>query len=99
VVCTASLGTLNATALTCREARREGQPLVGLILNQEVPPDGSVAQEHAAEELCTLTGLPVLATVGHAREDGAQARALAEVVLAAVRAMPLAATPQRGVRS
>ena len=90
LVCVPDLGTLNATALTLGEARRRGIAVIGLVLVQVRPPDGSVAVATAARELAAICALPILAEIAHAASghtggvDGA--RALAAAVLAQQRA-------------
>lgn len=80
VVTRPDLGTLNHTALTIECARRRGLPLVGLVLNRPRPVEPGLATDHAARELATITGLPLLADLAHGVTDEA-AHALAVAVL------------------
>ncbi len=66
VVTRPHLGTLNHTMLTVARLRQAGCEPLGLVLNHHEPVADSAATSTAAEELQALTGLPLLATVGHA---------------------------------
>lgn len=87
VVTTPDLGTLNATALTTREAARLGLRVIGLVVCAVRPDGQDLATRTAVPELERLTGMPVLARVAHqpggdAAASGPDADTLATAVLA-----------------
>lgn len=78
VVTRPHLGTLNHTMLTVAQLRQAGCEPLGLVLNHHEPVADCPATRTAAEELQALTGLPLLATIGHAtRPDDAELRRFA----------------------
>ncbi|GDY14306.1 ATP-dependent dethiobiotin synthetase BioD [Planctomycetota bacterium] len=81
LVTSTRLGTQNHTALTVAVARQRGIRLLGLVLNQTVP-GSSADRATISDELSTITGLRVLATLGKGDSgDGGLAEALAECLV------------------
>jgi dethiobiotin synthetase len=69
LICLPHLGTLNHTALTVNEARRQGMPLLGLVVNHSEPGLDSYAARSAPDELAAITKLPVLAVLAHDQSE------------------------------
>jgi dethiobiotin synthetase len=60
VVARASLGTINHTLLTVREAQRRGIPILGIVLNEVAPP-GPDAPSNPGQ-IARHAGVPILGT-------------------------------------
>ncbi len=60
VVSSAGLGTLNHTLLTVEAIRRDGLPVLGIVLNQHGLPARDLARQTNRDALAEWTGLPVL---------------------------------------
>ncbi|MBI4509646.1 MAG: dethiobiotin synthase [Deltaproteobacteria bacterium] len=67
IVARASLGTINHTLLTIREARRQGLKIAGVVLNQVHPETGP---DHStnAQEIERIGEVPVIGTVPYLRD-------------------------------
>jgi dethiobiotin synthetase len=72
VVARRALGTLNHTLLTREVARTRRLDVLGIVVNETMPPAG-VAEETNVEELRRRLDVPVLAVVPHGAADAALA--------------------------
>lgn len=65
IVSRPSLGTLNHTLLTVRQAAQEGLEIAGVVINFSRPPDGTIAEETNAHILEKLMPVPLLGIFPH----------------------------------
>ena len=63
IVASRVLGTLNHTLLTIESVRARNLPIVGIVLNQNLAPTGTIAEHSNLRELTRLTNVPVLSSV------------------------------------
>ncbi len=71
VVCRATLGTLNHTAMTCKILRDAGLPIAGLIVNGYDPDSPDLSMQTNRDWLRRQTGVRILATLpGRAAASG-----------------------------
>jgi dethiobiotin synthetase len=83
IVAANRLGTVNHCALTARAAAAAGLRVSGIVLSQPAPETDESAATNA-DTIATLTGLPVLAELGHGPLPAAAAARLADRVLDSV---------------
>lgn len=62
IVARAGLGTINHTFLTIEHAKRNGIPVIGIVINNY---RGGIAEETNPEVIAQLTGLPILGIIPH----------------------------------
>lgn len=63
VVASRTLGTLNHTLLTLEAIQARHLEIAGIVLNQHLPPTGSIAERTNPAELAQLTEIPILTLV------------------------------------
>lgn len=63
IVARQTLGTINHTLLTVSEALREGLNVLGVIINQSIPPDNTISAKTNPEVLKELCPVPILGMV------------------------------------
>ena len=68
IVASVRLGTLNHTLMTIECARNAGLSVAVVVLNENVPPDGGIAERTNPDVLRSLTDLPVIGPFPYMRE-------------------------------
>jgi len=69
IVAPLTLGTLNQTLLTIDSIWSRNLRIAGIVLNQHLPPSGTIAEQTNATELARLTDVPILSIVDFDQTD------------------------------
>lgn len=85
VVARAGLGTINHTLLTVEAIRQRGLPVAGIVLNNYVADQATLAEETNPETIAKFTGLPLPAIVPFDEKTNPQQGRIGEAVLYPIR--------------